>query len=160
MHTKSQVDVLICTFLVLTNLFCSAVIAALWCRKHSRFLRFLLSSSSGVFLSLMSLYCSLLRWRRSSICIQHGQWTPPSIIQLTHVETVIYSDNSPWHILLHIQSNNLCCQLIRDMNHYTHLYGSTVINVNRIRSMANLMLEAHVRYPLCIIKESITPLTR
>ena len=37
------------------------------------------------------------------------------------------------------------------MNHYTHLYGSTVINANRIRSMVNLTLEACVRYPLYIV---------
>ena len=34
------------------------------------------------------------------------------------------------------------------MNHYTHLYGSTVININRVRSMVNLTLEARVRYLL------------
>ena len=37
------------------------------------------------------------------------------------------------------------------MNHYTHLYGSTVINANRIRSMVNLTLEACVRYLLYIV---------
>ena len=37
------------------------------------------------------------------------------------------------------------------MNHYMHLYGSTVINVNRIRSMVNLTLEARVRYWLYIV---------
>ena len=37
------------------------------------------------------------------------------------------------------------------MNRYTHLYGSTVINANRIKSMVNLMLEACVRYPLYIV---------
>ena len=50
------------------------------------------------------------------------------------------------------QSSNLR----RATNHYTHLYGSTVINANRIRSMVNLTLEACVRYPLYIV----TPLTR
>ena len=37
------------------------------------------------------------------------------------------------------------------MNHYTHLYGSTVTNANHIRRMVNLMLDACVRYPLYII---------
>ena len=37
------------------------------------------------------------------------------------------------------------------MNHYTHWYGSTVINASRISSMVNLMLEARVRYLLYII---------
>ena len=44
----------------------------------------------------------LLRWRCSSVSIQHKQWTPPSTIQVTCAETVIYSDNSPWHKPLHI----------------------------------------------------------
>ena len=37
------------------------------------------------------------------------------------------------------------------MNHYTHLYGSIVINASCIGSMVNFMLEAHVRYLLYII---------
>ena len=41
--------------------------------------------------------------------------------------------------------------VICDMNHYTHLYGSTVINMNHIRSVVTLTLEAHVRYLLYII---------
>ena len=37
------------------------------------------------------------------------------------------------------------------MNHYTHLYESTVIDVNCIRSMINLLLEACIRYPPYIV---------
>ena len=37
------------------------------------------------------------------------------------------------------------------MNHYTHWYGSTVINTDCISSMVNLMLEARVRYLLYIV---------
>ena len=165
MHTRSQVDVLTCTFLVLMSLLCSTDIAALSHHKYSRFLRLLLSTSSGVSLSLLHLYCSLLRQRHSSVSIHYEQcrawnssqplaifwpnsiwpsksyllghiyctfpmekplivysnvpafkewptnfkllfqalqWTPPLIIQLTCAETVIYSDNSPWHEPLQI----------------------------------------------------------
>ena len=49
------------------------------------------------------------------------------------------------------QSSNLRRYLSCDMNHYTHLYGNTVINANRIRSMVNLTLETRVRYPLYIV---------
>ena len=97
-----------------SGLLCFAVIAAFWRQKYSRFICLLLSASSGVSPSLLSLYCSILHWRRSSISIQHEQWTSPSIIQLTHADTVIYSDNLPWHKPLHIpnkassKSNNLC----------------------------------------------------
>ena len=104
--------------------------AALQRRKRFWFLRLLLSTYSGVSLSFLSLYCSLLHRRHSSVSIQHEQWTPPSINQLTLAKTVIYSDNSPWHKPLHIQnmaSSNLCRLLICDMNHYTHLYGKVVI---------------------------------
>ena len=48
-------------------------------------------------------------------------------------------------------SSNLCCLLIHDMNHYTHLYGSTLISANHIKSKVNLTLETHVRYPLYIV---------
>ena len=34
--------------------------------------------------------------------VQHEQWTPPSINQLTCAKTIIYSDNSLWHKPLHI----------------------------------------------------------
>ena len=34
------------------------------------------------------------------------------------------------------------------MNHYMHLCGSTVINANRIRSVVNLTLGAHIMYLL------------
>ena len=174
MHTRPQVDVLTCTFLILTSPLCSTGIAALWRHKHFWFLH-LLSTSSDISLSFLSLYCSLLRRIHSSVSIQHEQWTPPSINQLKCVETVIYLDNSPWHKPLHIpnmakkystpltfrnmnhytyqisQSSNLRRELIRAMNHYMHLYGSTVINVNCTRSMVNLMLEAYVRHPLYIV---------
>ena len=71
MHMRSQVDVLT-TFLVLSSLLCSILIAALQhCIVYSRFLCLLLSTSSGIFLSFLSLYCSLLRWRHSSISIPH-----------------------------------------------------------------------------------------
>ena len=79
MHTRSQVDVLICTFLVLTSLLCSTGIAAIRYRKHFWFLPFFLSASSGVSLSFLSLYCSCLHQRSFSISIQQEQWTPPSI---------------------------------------------------------------------------------
>ena len=59
-HIRPQVDVLTFTFLVLTSFLCSTGIAALQHRKHFRFLHLLLSASSGVSLSLLSLYCSLL----------------------------------------------------------------------------------------------------
>ena len=92
-HTRPQVNVLT---LGLTSLLCSTGIAALRRCKHFRFLHgLLLSASSGVSLSFLSLYCSLLCRIRSSISIQHEQWTPPSINQLTRAKTVIYSDNSP-----------------------------------------------------------------
>ena len=112
-----------CTFLVLVSLLCSTNIAALHHRKHSWFLCLLLSASLGVFLSLLSLYCSPLHRRRSSVSIQHDQWTLPSIIQLTHAKLVIYSDNSPWHKSLYIPNNansNICRLLILNMNHYTY----------------------------------------
>ena len=83
-HMRSQIDMLTCTFLVLLSLLCSTVIAALRCCIYSWFLH-LLSASSGVSLSLLSLYCSLLCQRHSSVSIQHEQWTPPSIIQLIHM---------------------------------------------------------------------------
>ena len=153
-HTRPQVDVLTCTILVLTSLLCSTGTAALQHCKHFGFLRLFFSASSGVSLSFLSLYYSLLCWIYSYISIQHEQWTSPSINQLTHAVTVIYSDNLPWHKPLHIPnmaSSNLCHLLVRDMNHYTHLYESTVIKANCIRSMVNLMLEARVRYPLYIV---------
>ena len=80
MHTRSQVDKLTYTFLVLSSLFCSAVIAALQRRKYSWFLCLLLPASSGVSLSLLSLYCSLLCQRCAAVSIQHEQWTSPLII--------------------------------------------------------------------------------
>ena len=87
------------------------------------FLRPLLSTSSGVSLFCMSLYCSLLHQIRSSVSVQHEQWTPPSINQFTHAKTVIYWVNSPWHKPLYtpnMASSNLCRLLTRDMNHYTY----------------------------------------
>ena len=103
-HARPQVDVITSTFLVLTSFLCSTgtaaelSTAALWHAfsviLHFRFLHLLLSSSSGVSLSFLSLYCSLLRRIRSSVSIQHEQRTPPSINQLTHAETVIYTVNS------------------------------------------------------------------
>ena len=63
---EPQVDALTCTFLVLTSLLYSTGIAALQRCKHFRFLHLLLSASSGVSLSFLSLYCSLLR----RICLQ------------------------------------------------------------------------------------------
>ena len=115
-----------------SSLLFSAVIAALWCFiLYSWFLHLLFSTSSGVSLSLLSLYCSLLHRRHSPVSIQHRQWTPP-IIQVTRAETVIYSDNWPWHKPLHIpnmassRSSNVCHQLISDMNHYMHLYSKAV----------------------------------
>ena len=102
MHTRSQVDMLTCTLLVLTSLLCSAVVAALGHCKYSRFLCLHLSASSGVSLSILSLYCSLLHHKRPSISIQHEHWITPSIIQLTHAESVISSGNSPWFEPLHI----------------------------------------------------------
>ena len=93
-HTRPQVNILTCTFLGLTSLLCSTGIVALRRRKHFQFLRLLLSASSVVSLCFLSLYCSLLRRIHSSVSIQHEQWTPPSINQLTRAETVIYSDNS------------------------------------------------------------------
>ena len=92
-HARPQVDVITCTFLKFPLLH--------WCCSPSAsyrifgFYALLLSASSGVSLSFLSVYCSLLRRIRSSVSIQHEQWTPPSINQLTCAETVIYSDNSP-----------------------------------------------------------------
>ena len=122
-HTRPQVDVITCTFLVPKSFLCSTGTAAL--RRHTAFSATTpsLSTSSGVSLSFLSLYCFLLRRIHSSICIQHEQWTPPSINQLICAEKVIYSDNSPWHKPLHIPnmaSGNLCRLLIHDMNHYTY----------------------------------------
>ena len=68
-HTRSQVDVPTCTFLILTNLLCSTGIASLQHRNHFRFLCLLLSTSSGVSLSFLGLYCSLLHRRHSSLYI-------------------------------------------------------------------------------------------
>ena len=164
MHTRPQVDILT---LVLTSLLCSIGIAALRRHKHLRYPLLLLSATSGVSLSFLSLYCSLPYQIHSSISNQHEEWTPPSIDQLTRAETVIFLDNSPWHKPLHIPnmaSSNLCRLLIHDMNHkiwqssnlavnlsMTWTITRTVINMNRIRSMVNLMLEACVRYPLYIV---------
>ena len=100
MLMRSQVDMLTCTLLV--SFAPLSRVAALGHSKYSQFLHHLLSASSGVFLSLLSLYCSLPRWRHPSISIQHKKWTPTLIIQLTRAETVIYSDNSLWLEPLHI----------------------------------------------------------
>ena len=66
-HMRSQVDVLTCTFLVLTSLLYSNSFAALRCRKHFWFLHLFLAASSGVSLSFLSLYCYLLCRRHSSV---------------------------------------------------------------------------------------------
>ena len=88
---------------------CSPLILQIFC-EHFWFLRLLLSASSGVSLSSLSLYHSLLHRIRSSVYIQHEQWTPPSINQLTCAKTVIYSETD------------------RDINHhYTYQIWQAVI---------------------------------
>ena len=105
---------------------------------------FLLSTSSGVSLSLLSLYSSLL----SSISIQH----------VTRGDTVIYAANlSMTRTITHTKYGKAVIYIINLS--VTHLYGSMVIYASLIRSMVNLTLEAHVRYPLyilIIVNESIT----
>ena len=51
---------------------------------------------------------------------------------------------------MHLYGKAVIDTVIGDKNHYTHLYGRTVIYANRIRSMVNLTLEAHVKNPLYI----------
>ena len=58
MDMRSQVDMLTCSYIY--GSYESPLLHTLQCRKHSWFLCHLLSASSGVFLSLLSLYCSLL----------------------------------------------------------------------------------------------------
>ena len=43
------------------------------------------------------------------------------------------------------------CDINHYMDHYMDLYGSTLINANHIRSMVNLMLKAHVKYPFYVV---------
>ena len=84
----------------------------------------------------------------------HSTWAMDSTINhstYTHAETVIYYHEINHYTYQIWQSSNLCHLLICDMNYYTHLYGSTVVNMNCIRSMVNLTLEAHVRYPFYIV---------
>ena len=104
MHTRYQVG-------WRANLYTSSSYKSplLCCRCSPWMLQIFLVSTPSPFclfkpvsLSLLSLYCSLLCWRRPSVSSQHQQWTPTSIIQVTHAETVIYLDNSPWLEPLHI----------------------------------------------------------
>ena len=93
---EASVDVLTCTFLVLTSLLCSTGIAALHHCKHFRFLNLLLSASSGGSLSFLSLYCSLLhriclqlRHHKLALCLK-GVDSPLSHVSNSRQHFVIY----------------------------------------------------------------------
>ena len=134
-HTQSLK--LTCTFLVLTTLLCCTITAALWHRKYSRFLH-ILSFYAFSFPPLQMFpypfwVCTASSYIKDVPPIQHEQWTPPSIIQLTCTKTEIYSGNSPWHKTLHIPnvaSSNLYRLLIHDMNHYTYQTWQSNINLS------------------------------
>ena len=100
-HARPQLDVITSTFLVLTSFLCSAGTAAersnAALRRHTAF-----SVSQPSPLRLFRCFPILSESvllpptsNCSSVSVQHEQWIPPSINQLTRAETVIYSDNSP-----------------------------------------------------------------
>ena len=76
-----------------------------------------------------------------------------SINQLTCSETVIYSDNSPSHKPLHIPnmaSSNLCCFLLRTMNHYTYQIWQ-ISNPYRYCTLSVTWTITHTEYDKAVI---------
>ena len=130
-HTRPQVDVLTCTFLVLQQYkspllqwYCGPSMSQTFLVSTPSPLRLfrcfpilsdpvLLPPTLNTFLRIHSTpsltqpdHFFLLHGGGKNIkkkavwlceTIQHQQWTPPSINQLTRAETLIYSDNSPRH---------------------------------------------------------------